>query len=211
MKPISVHDDPTLKSNESSACDLQPNEVSKQQKEDAIRDYLVISTTGNSKRNTNHLKSIHSETKSQKINTNGSNWTPSFVKKKKEKASNERGKSNQINETKTARKDNNHHIPTAKRSKETNPVSNKVIQIKDKENLESKSKDAATHKTTTKDENTVAGFPILCSLCNITKSFKQFTEVIAHLYGQRHRRVGYKMLFLNSTTSISFRGMFYNL
>ena len=113
MKPISVHDDPTLKSNESSACDLQPNEVSKQQKEDAIRDYLAISTTGNSKRNSNHSKSIHSETKSQKINTNGSNWTPNFVKKKKEKASNERGKSNQINETKTTRKDNNHHIPTA--------------------------------------------------------------------------------------------------
>ena len=67
MKPISVHPDPTLKSNETSACDLQPNEVSKQQKEDAIRDYLAISTTGNSKQNTNH-----SETKSQKTNTNGS-------------------------------------------------------------------------------------------------------------------------------------------
>ena len=210
MKPISVHDDPTLKSNETSACDLQPNEVSKQQKEDAIRDYLAISTTGNSKRNSNHSKSIHSETKSQKINTNGSNWTPNFVKKKKEKASNERGKSNKINETKTTRKDS-HHIPTAKRSKETNPASNKVTEIESKENSESKSKDIATHKTTTKDGNTVAGFPILCTLCNITKSFMQFSEAIAHLYGQRHRRVGYKMLFLNSTTSISFRGMLYYL
>ena len=210
MKPISVHDDPTLKSNETSACDLQPNEVTKQQKEDAIRDYLAISTTGNSKRNTNHSKSIHSETKSQKINTNGSNWTPNFVKKKKEKASNERGKSNNINETKTTRKDS-HHIPTVKSSKETNPVSNNVTVIESKENSESKSKDIATQKTATKDGNTVAGFPILCALCNITKSFKQFSEVIAHLYGQRHRRVGYKMLFLNSTTSISFRGMLYYL
>ena len=119
MKPISVHDDPTLKSNETSACDLQPNKVSKQQKEDAIRDYLAISTTGNSKQNAIHLKSIDSETKSPKINTNGSNWTPNFIKKKKEKASNARGKSNKINEAKATRQ-NNHHISNAKKSKEAN-------------------------------------------------------------------------------------------
>ena len=56
-----------------------------------------------------------------------------------------------------------------------------------------------------KDINTIRGFPIHCVLCQIT-SFKHFTDVVAHVYGQRHRRVGYKMVHLESNKSITFKG-----
>lgn len=54
--------------------------------------------------------------------------------------------------------------------------------------------------------NIIRGFPIHCTLCKITNSFKNFSDVIAHLYGQRHRNVGWKMVYLKSKTSITFSG-----
>ena len=57
-----------------------------------------------------------------------------------------------------------------------------------------------------KDINSIRGFPIHCTLCQITQPFIYFTDVVSHFYGQRHRRVGYKMLYLDSKSSITFKG-----
>ena len=80
--------------------------------------------------------------------------------------------------------------PQRKTSKEKSKVvSRKSEERKDAENI-----------------NIIRGFPITCTLCKITNPFKNFTDVIAHLYGQRHRNVGWKMVYLKSKTSITFSG-----
>ena len=85
-----------------------------------------------------------------------------------------------------------------------------TLKEKDQNNQELKSKEDINKNENQKDGNdlnTIGGFPIHCSLCRIPHPFKRFTDVLTHLYGHRHRRTAYKMLFLDSTTSITFRGI----
>ena len=81
------------------------------------------------------------------------------------------------------------------------------VQTNTESNLKQEANEKETKKAV-KDMNTISGFPIHCVLCQITEPFKCFTDVVAHLYGQRHRRVGYKMVYLDSSTSITFKGQF---
>ena len=106
-----------------------------------------------------------------------------------------------INESKSTKEQKQKH-------NNRNPKSNSDI-YNSQTNSQSPSKEIAKEqdiKKKEKDLNTINGFPIHCSLCQIAEPFKSFTDVVAHLYGQRHRRVGYKMVYLDSSTSITFKG-----
>ena len=54
----------------------------------------------------------------------------------------------------------------------------------------------------------ISGFPIHCVLCNITEPFRSFRYAVAHLYGQRHRRFGSDLLYIDSCSTITFKGEF---
>ena len=68
-----------------------------------------------------------------------------------------------------------------------------------------------TIKKTSEDKNIIHGFAIFCTICKITdsNSFKSFTDVLSHLCGRRHQTAAWKMLYLKSNTSITFKGEFY--
>ena len=66
-----------------------------------------------------------------------------------------------------------------------------------KPKTEAKSKDA--------NKDVIQGNPILCTLCNIKQPFKLYPDVLSHLHGKKHRAAAWKLLYLNSQTSVTFK------